>query len=86
MNIKRLYKKFHGRSSDEDFTLNIEDINKMFLIGEVVAIEYKAMKHADKQEFIYRHKFKKGDLLLANNSVLLIVGENLQIKKEGIIN
>lgn len=84
--IKRLYKLFHGRKVDDEFTIDIEPLDKMFLIGEVVAVEYKACKHDDEHEFIYRHRFKKGDFLLANNTVLLIVGENLKIKKEGIIN
>lgn len=86
MKARKLFKEFHGRKSDDDFTIDIEDVSEMFLIGEAVAIEYRAKKHDDKQYYTYRHKFKKGDLVLANNTVLLITGRNLKIKAEGIIN
>lgn len=85
--MKRLFKKFHGRESEKINYINLKSFNELVFLGEAIAIEYKAKKkHLGNKTEIYRHKFKKGALLLTNGKELLIYGKKIKINSRGIIN
>ena len=87
-----LYETFSGRPVDRQFRVRVPDDffdGRFVFLGEVKLIEYEAAIEQDTGEKeVYRHKFKKGAVLLATPSgerVLVITGKKIGITDRGIV-
>jgi hypothetical protein len=79
----KLHKDFFGREAASEFEIDLGEFKELTQLGKVHAIEYKARKHKDKQQQIYRHTFKCNPLLLSNGKDIIIYGK-FKITERGI--
>jgi hypothetical protein len=88
--LRRQYEKFHGREPRRSRTVNFEVPKGLVVLGDAVAIEYRCNKRnggGDGTQAVYRHRFEKGDLLVADMRMkkqLYIIGPRLIVTSAGI--
>ena len=81
-----LYQKFHGKTANTEYEIDIKDFKTVIEIGNAVAIEYQVKKQTDRTVHVYRHEFKSGAKVFSNGKELLIYGKKIKITDRGIIN
>jgi hypothetical protein len=91
--MKRLlsaYKRFHGREPRYSKEVRFTPPEGFVRLGEVVAIEYACDKEhggGDGKMAVYRHKFDRGAMLLADTDMrrqLYIIGSKIVVTSSGI--
>lgn len=83
---RQLYKKFFGRTSRNEFKIDLGHLKNMTFLGVPTRIEYFANKkqHGGK-DTVYYHDFENEPVLLTNNQgVLIIYDPQIKITDRGI--
>lgn len=84
--LKKLYDDFHGTLGNEDFEIDIAQMEEFTLLGVCTAVEYATFKKhlGDKENEIYRHEFENHVILVTNGEELIIYGKHIKITDRGI--
>lgn len=84
-NAEKLYKKFHGRKSKEEYEIDLGDLKELTFLGYVSQLNYIAKKiHIDPKVVEYFHKFEKTAKLFTNGKILIIHSKHIKIDERGI--
>lgn len=82
---KKLYKKFFGRNSKNEYKINLGNLKNLTMIGIPTRIEYFASKNQyGGEDTIYYHDFENEPVILTNGNVLIIYDPKIRITERGI--
>ena len=86
----RQYRTFHGHAPRLETVYPFRLPEGLVVLGEAVAVEYltdKSNGGGDGKNATYRHKFQRGAVLCADQSMrgqLYIIGKKIRVTKAGI--
>lgn len=88
--LERSYERFHGRGVRYARSVRFDPPKGFVVLGEAVAVEYRCDKYnggGDGRKAVYRHSFKRGAILAADQDMkgrLYILGSGIKVKEAGI--